>query len=153
MERHYCPYLRYFCCSLLRGKSLKCLTAVVVPLSLANCYSCCFVTGKATALGSWAGCNPQQSFNNTNGKAPGKCFSAFSEVALLQMFTFLAPPMDSSLMFCQHREKSTGRKAAFLPRRGCYLHGKTSDALCVFLVSFPPNRPRNSHWKGNVHFS
>lgn len=44
----------------------------------------------------------------------------FSEVALIQIFGFLAHPMDGSLMlFFQCL-----RRATFLSWRGCYLHGK-----------------------------
>lgn len=44
----------------------------------------------------------------------------FSEVAFIQIFEFLAHPMDGSLMFffqCL-------RRATFFSWRGCYLHGK-----------------------------
>lgn len=45
------------------------------------------------------------------------------------------------------------RRAVFLPLRVCYLHGKILYVLCMFLVVFPQNQPRKSHWKSNVHLS
>lgn len=71
---------------------------MLLPLWLASCSIPCFVKGRATALSSWEGCNPKQSSNNAHGKVPRNIFSVFSVVAVLQMFSFLACPMDGSLM-------------------------------------------------------
>lgn len=48
----------------------------------------------------------------------------FSEVALIQIFGFLAHPMDGSLMLFFQCLRRAMRRATFLSWRGCYLHGK-----------------------------
>lgn len=93
-----------------------------------------------------------------------------SEVALIQIFGFLAHPMDGSLMLFFQCLRRALRRAAFLSWRGCYLHGKmlyvcsqssshrisqgslTEKAMCASLKRFSQVLAQQHPFKSLVNY-
>lgn len=94
-----------------------------------------------------------------------------SEVALIQIFGFLAHPMDGSLMLFFQCLRRALRRAAFLSWRGCYLHGKmlyvcsqssshrisqgslTEKAMCASLKCFSQVLAQQHPFKSLVNYT
>lgn len=91
----------------------------------------------------------------------------FSEVAFIQIFEFLAHPMDGNLMFFFQYL----RRATFFSWRGCYLHGKmlyvcsqssshrisqeslTEKAMCISLKCFSQVLAKQHPFRSLVNYA